>query len=58
MKDELVNVKIPAALAERIEKLVKKGEYVSRADFVRQAIREKLAREEGVNPDLGLEVIG
>jgi len=44
---EYHNVAIPKQLAERIKRLVaKRLGYMSVADFVREATREKLSREE------------
>jgi len=52
-------VPILAYLYNKIdEKYVKPGKYTSVSSFVEDAVREKLAREEGKNIDLGLEVIG
>lgn len=42
---EITNVKISKFFAERIESLVNTGKYVSIAEFVRQAVREKLDTE-------------
>jgi len=38
-----IDVKLPSGLVEDIEKLVAKRVYMSKADFVRSAVREKLA---------------
>jgi Arc/MetJ-type ribon-helix-helix transcriptional regulator len=38
-----IDVKLPSGLVEEIEKLVARRVYMSKADFVRSAVREKLA---------------
>jgi len=38
-----IDVKLPSGLIEEIEKLVARRLYMSKADFVRSAVREKLA---------------
>ena len=49
MKGAALNVRIPEGLRERIERIVRQSkDYISVSDFVRQAVREKLQREEGV----------
>lgn len=37
-----IDVKLPRRLIEQIEKLVEQKLYLSKADFVRSAVREKL----------------
>jgi Arc/MetJ-type ribon-helix-helix transcriptional regulator len=37
-----IDVKLPRGLIEEIEKLVEQRIYLSKADFVRSAVREKL----------------
>ena len=37
-----IDVKLPRGLVDEIEKLVAEGIYLSKADFVRSAVREKL----------------
>jgi len=39
-----LRVRIPASLLERIDQLVKRGEYATRADAVRTALRLLLQR--------------
>lgn len=45
-----VNVRAPAGLIDDVDKFIKesKGDFTSRADFVKAAIREKLERKENV----------
>jgi Arc/MetJ-type ribon-helix-helix transcriptional regulator len=43
---DYTTVSIPLSLAERIDKLVNKGSYSNRPDFVRDAIR-RLLEEKG-----------
>ena len=43
-----IDVKLPSGLVEEIEKLVARRVYMSKSDFVRSAVREKLAA--GANP--------
>ena len=37
-----VSVKIPVALAEEVDRLITNGQYISRADFIVTAVRDKL----------------
>lgn len=37
-----VSVKIPVALAEEVDRLITNGQYISRADFIVSAVRDKL----------------
>lgn len=37
---------IPEVLARQIDQAITDGKYVSKSDFVRQAIREKLERDQ------------
>lgn len=39
---KITNVAIPAKYAEAIDEFVKSGEYASRNEFVREAVRDKL----------------
>lgn len=46
MDDEYVTVKIPIELAYQIDKLIKEGKagYKTRAEFVKEAIRQRLIK--------------
>ena len=35
--------KVPSSIAEKVEKLVKEGKYLNKADFLRVATRKELA---------------
>jgi len=48
MLHEIVNVRVPKHMKEKIDQAVQKGLYNNRSDFVRNAIREKLT-EKGEN---------
>ena len=39
---KITNVAIPAAYADAIDEIVRNGEYASRNEFVREAVRDKL----------------
>jgi len=41
---KLVSIKIPAGMLEQINNLVKAGRYVSKSEFIRNAIRNELKR--------------
>ena len=47
------NVKIPAPLADVIDSLVKSGRYSSRAEYVKEAIRNDL-RARGLGDGVGV----
>ena len=40
--------KLPLKLLENIDNFVESGEYTSRVDFIKEAIREKIRREEKI----------
>ena len=46
-RTEMTSVKVPKALMERIEELLKVRGYVSRSEYVRTAIQRQLAQDEG-----------
>ncbi len=49
---EKVGVKLPKRYIEIIDDLVKKGEYLSRADFVRDSVRRELRRRGLIDEEL------
>ena len=44
MADGYINISIPKELIKKVDNLIEKGEYgyTSRAEFIKEAIREKL----------------
>jgi hypothetical protein len=46
-RTEMTTVKVPKALMERIEALLRTRGYVSRSEYVRTAIQKQLASDEG-----------
>jgi metal-responsive CopG/Arc/MetJ family transcriptional regulator len=47
MRTDMTTVKVPKALMERVEALLKVKGYVSRSEYVRTAIQKQLASDEG-----------
>ena len=45
-RTDMTSVKVPKALMERIEALLKVRGYVSRSEYVRTAIQKQLASDE------------
>lgn len=48
MKMKYTSVKLPVWMIKEIDKIVKRGWYKDRQEFIRQAIRELLRREQAV----------
>jgi hypothetical protein len=46
-RTDMTTVKVPKALMERVEALLKVKGYVSRSEYVRTAIQKQLASDEG-----------
>jgi hypothetical protein len=46
-RTDMTTVKIPKALMERVEALLRAKGYVSRSEYVRTAIQKQLASDEG-----------
>ena len=42
----IINISLPKELAFDLEKIVKKGKYSSKSEFLRDLIREKLEEED------------
>lgn len=45
--EKKITFRVPKSLAKNIEKIVESSKYMSKSDFVRQAVREKLDGNEG-----------
>ncbi len=50
---ETVSTKLPPRLIEGVDRLVNDGEFGSRSEFVRQAVREALERRPATGPKDG-----
>jgi metal-responsive CopG/Arc/MetJ family transcriptional regulator len=46
-RTDMTTIKVPKALMERVEALLKVKGYVSRSEYVRTAIQKQLAQDEG-----------
>jgi Arc/MetJ-type ribon-helix-helix transcriptional regulator len=42
----IINISLPGELVRSVERLMKKGQYASKSEFVRELIRERLEEEE------------
>lgn len=43
---QIVNISLPKALDREIEKIVKKGNYSTKSEFLRELVRERIAEED------------
>ncbi|MFH1462098.1 MAG: ribbon-helix-helix domain-containing protein [bacterium] len=43
---EVINISLPKELDQEIEKIMKKGRYSTKSEFLRELIRERLAEED------------
>jgi len=43
--EELIQARMAIGTLKKIDKLVSKGNYMNRSDFLRDAVKEKLRRE-------------
>jgi len=46
-KGETVGTRLPPSIIEKIDKQVESSEYLTRSDWLRQAIREKIQNDGG-----------
>ncbi len=49
---DYVNIKIPKSLGEKIDHVLKRGHYTSRAEFVKDAVRRRLEAFKDNTPTL------
>ena len=42
----IINISLPSELERSVERLVKKGKYATKSEFVRDLIRERLKEED------------
>ncbi len=42
----IINISLPSSLEKSVERLVKKGKYATKSEFLRELIREKLEEED------------
>lgn len=43
---EVINISLPKELDREIEKIIKRGRYSTKSDFLRELIRERVAEED------------
>ena len=43
---EVINISLPKELFREVERVVKKGKYSTRSEFLRELIRERIAEED------------
>ncbi len=43
---EIINISLPKELDREIEKIVKKGRYSTKSEFLRELIRDRVAEED------------
>ena len=54
MANEITQVRLPKGIIEEIDKVLKKGHYTSKSDFIRSSIRKSLLQEQiGSIPNTG-----
>lgn len=54
MYDPVITIRLPEAIVDQIDELIKEGEFGTRAEFVKYAVRQTLKRYEGRSPPLGM----
>jgi len=42
----IINISLPQELSRTVEKIVKKGKYSTKSEFLRELIRERVAEED------------
>jgi Arc/MetJ-type ribon-helix-helix transcriptional regulator len=42
---EIINISLPKELDREVEEIIKKGQYASKSEFLRELIRERIAEE-------------
>lgn len=42
---EIINISLPRELSREVEKAVKRGDYSTKSEFLRELIRERIAEE-------------
>ena len=42
----IINISLPAELNKILERLIKKGEYATKSEFLRELIRERIMEED------------
>ena len=50
MYDPVITIRLPEAIVDQIDELIKEGEFGTRAEFVKYAVRQTLKRYEGRSP--------
>ena len=50
MYDPVITIRLPEAIVDQIDELIKEGEFGTRAEFVKYAVRQILKRYEGRSP--------
>ena len=43
---EVINISLPKELSQEVEKIIKKGKYSTKSEFLRELIRERLTEED------------
>ena len=56
MYDPVITIRLPEAIVQQIDSLIQDGEFGTRAEFVKYAVRQTLKRYEGRSPPLGLRI--
>ena len=50
MYDPVITIRLPEAIVQQIDSLIQDGEFGTRAEFVKYAVRQTLKRDEGRSP--------
>ena len=50
MYDPVITIRLPETVVNQIDKLIEDGEFGTRAEFVKYAVRQTLKRYEGRSP--------
>ena len=50
MYDPVITIRLPTEIVDKMDDLIKDGDFGSRAEFVKYAVRQTLKRYEGRSP--------